>query len=297
MENVNNYKKYKNKLNHVLRTAKRSYYQKRIESSKSNIKATWNIINEILNKKKRNVSESSIFTDNDSNISDPQLIANRFCDYFSNFGQNLSQKIPGSKQTLNSYLSGNFSNFAFDEPVAPSEVVSVVGSLRPGTADGYDNIPSWIIKNSIDLLSEPLIHIVNLSIQTGIVPDLMKLARVIPIYKSGVVNLFSNYRPISILPVFSKILDKIVYNRLMHYLTENKILFHNQYDFRKNHPTLHALTNLLNKITTAFDEKKFTIGIFLHLSKAFDTVDHEIGALYVSTFSEIGALRYSRIGS
>ena len=70
-----------------------------------------------------------------------------------------------------------------------------------------------------------------------------------------------------------------------------------QYHFRKNHSTLHALTNLLNKITTAFDEKKFTIGIFLHLSKAFDTVDHEIGALYVSTFSEIGALRYSRIGS
>ena len=134
-----------------------------------------------------------------------------------------------------SYLSVNFSNFAFDEPVSPSEVVSVVGSLRPGTAGGYDNIPSWIIKNSIDLLSESLTHIVNLSIQTGIVPDLMKLARVIPIYKSGVDNLFSNYRPISILPVFSKILEKIVYNRLMFYLTENikfcKIYFSDRQQF------------------------------------------------------------------
>ena len=226
--------------------------KKRIESSKSNIKATWNIINEVFNKKK-NVSVSSIFTDSDSNISDPQLIANRFCYYFSNIGQNLSQKIPGSKRTRTSYLSGNFSIFVFDERVAPSKVVSVVGSLRPETAGGYDNIPSWIIKNSIDLLSKPLTHIVNLSIQTGIVPDLMKLAWVIPIYKSGVVNLFSNYRPISILPIFSKILENIVYNCLMYYLTENEILFHNQYGFRKNHSTLHALTNLLYKITTAFD--------------------------------------------
>lgn len=129
LENINKYKKYKNKLNHVQRTAKRSYYQKRIKSSKSNIKATWNIINEILNKKKRNASMPSIFIDNVSNISDPLRIANRFCDYFFNIGHNLSKKIPSSKRTPTSYLSGNYSNFAFDEPVAESEVVSVIGSL------------------------------------------------------------------------------------------------------------------------------------------------------------------------
>ncbi len=134
----------------------------------------------------------------------------------------------------------------------------------------------WTLKDSIDLISKPLTHIVNLSIQSSIVPDQTKVARVLPMFKSSEGNFFSNYRPISILPVFSKVLEKVVYNRLLHYLNKQNILFDNQYGFRKNHSTLQALTDLLEKIATAFDNKKFTIGILLDLSKVFDTVNHEI---------------------
>ena len=272
----NMYKKYKNKLNHLLRSAKRLYYEERLESTKTNIKTTWKILNEIINKKTRKNSLPSVFIANNQNIDNPLNIANRFCDYFTNIGPNLANNIPASSQISSSYLTGNFVNSLFFQPVVQSEITEIISSLRSGTAGGYDNIPMQIVKDSVDLVSEPLTHIVNLSIQSGIVPDQMKIARVIPIFKSGADNLFSNYRPISVLPVFSKILERVVYERLLNYLNEYNILLNNQYGFRKNHSTSLALIHLLDKITTAFDEKKYTIGIFLDLSKAFDTVDHEI---------------------
>jgi hypothetical protein len=102
-----------------------------------------------------------------------------------------------------------------------------------------------------------LAHIVNLSLKSGIVPDQLKIARVLPLFKSGD-NMLSNYRPISVLPIFSKIFEKVVYNRLITYF--NKL----------------ALHHLFDNITKAIDQKEYTIGVFIDLSKAFDTVNHEI---------------------
>ena len=90
-----------------------------------------------------------------------------------------------------------------------------------------------IIKRSICSVSSPLTHIVNLSITHGIVPDELKIARVIPIFKSGDKALFSNYRPISVLPCFSKFLERIIYNRIINYLNDSDVLCDNQYGFRK----------------------------------------------------------------
>ena len=104
----------------------------------------------------------------------------------------------------------------------------------------------------------------------------MKIARVIPLFKSGDNNLFTNYRQVSVLPIFSKLLERVVYNRLIKYFDKYDILFNYQFGFSKNHSTSLALLNLLDKITSAIDQKKYTIGIFLDLSKAFDTVNHAI---------------------
>ena len=98
----------------------------------------------------------------------------------------------------------------------------------------------------------------------------------IPLFKSGEDRLISNYRPISILPVFSKLFEKVVYKRLINYLDSNNILFKKQCGFRKNLSTSLALLDLVDKITSAIDEKKYTVGIFLDFSKAFDTVNHDI---------------------
>ena len=106
----------------------------------------------------------------------------------------------------------------------------------------------------------------------------MHNARIIPLFKSGDQDLYANYRPVSILPIFSKFLEKVVYKRLYNFLIKynNIILFDNQYGFRKNHSTALALLHLYDILANAIDNKEYTMGVFIDLSKAFDTVNHEI---------------------
>ena len=104
----------------------------------------------------------------------------------------------------------------------------------------------------------------------------MKIAIVTPIFKSGKKELRTNYRPISVLSCFCKILERIMYNRVYNYLNDNNFLFHKQFGFRKGHSTEHALIELINSIYDSFNQNKYTLGVFIDLSKAFDTVDHNI---------------------
>ena len=104
----------------------------------------------------------------------------------------------------------------------------------------------------------------------------MKIARVTPVFKSGDTSLMTNYRPISVLPCFSKMLERIMYNRLYKYLTENNLLYCKQFGFQKGHSPEHAILQLVEQINQSFEKNEFTLGVFVDLSKAFDTVDHQI---------------------
>jgi hypothetical protein len=121
-----------------------------------------------------------------------------------------------------------------------------------------------------------LTHIYNSTFITGIIPDKLKIYLVTPIFKANESNKFGNYRPISVLSRLSKLLGKLTYKRFIEFIETHKILSKHQYGFRKNRSTEHALIELVDKITTAIDEGKYTIGIFLDLSKAFDTINHQI---------------------
>ena len=142
------------------------------------------------------------------------------------------------------------------------EIAEIAKTFLPGKAAGYDQIPMTVIKKSILLVFEPLTHIINLPIQHGIALDEMKIARVKPIFKSDYQSLFTNYRPISVLPSFSKFFERVIYNRLMQDLMNFIIVCSNQYGFRKNHSTTLALIDLHNKISTAFDRGEFSVGSF-----------------------------------
>ena len=133
-----------------------------------------------------------------------------------------------------------------------------------------------VIKESILLVSEPLTHIINFVYPAWYCSDEMKIARVIPIFKSDDQSLFTNYLPISVLPSFSKFFQRGIYKRLMQYLMNFNILCSNKYGFRKNHSTTLELIDLHDKISTSFDWGEFSVGIFLDLSKAFDTANHVI---------------------
>ena len=133
-----------------------------------------------------------------------------------------------------------------------------------------------VIKEVLDLIVQPLTYITNLSLSSGIVPDQMKIARVVPLFKTGDLSQFTNYRPVSVLPAFSKCLEETVYNRLINFLNKFNTLSNNQYGFRKNHSTAYALIQLYDKLSDATDQGKVTLGLFIDLSKAFDTVNHDI---------------------
>ncbi len=149
-------------------------------------------------------------------------------------------------------------------------------SFKNGKAPGYDNLPIHIIKKSFELISEPLMLVINSSLEAGLFPDKLKVAKIIPIYKAGEVDTFTNYRPISILSSFSKIYERVMYNRLVEFTNKLEIYYCHQFGFRTNHSTNLALTHLINKIATAIDQKEITASVFLDLSKAFDTLNHDI---------------------
>ena len=149
-------------------------------------------------------------------------------------------------------------------------------ALKTNRSPGYENLHVNVIRKLYNELKIPLMNIFNLSLTTGIFPDKMKIAKVSPIFKKGEKSIISNYRPISVLPCFSKILERIMYNRLYNYLTENNILFNKQFGFRSGHSTEHALLELIDQISDSFNDKRYFLGIFIDLSKAFDTVDHNI---------------------
>ena len=141
---------------------------------------------------------------------------------------------------------------------------------------GPFSIPTSILKILKSVLAIPLQLLFNYSFYSGTVPDQFKVARVVPIHKKGSTCLVSNYRPISLLSIFNKLLEKLMYNRIISFLEKFSILYNNQFGFRSKHSTTQALLLLTDKIQRSIDKGMFCSGIFLDLCKAFDTVNHKI---------------------
>ena len=161
-------------------------------------------------------------------------------------------------------------------PTDNLEVNSIIKSLKNCSSPGPDGIPSSVIKFAGPHITPILVKLINLSLINGIFPDRLKMARVVPIFKGGDGSKINNYRPISILNIFSKIYEKVMYKRLSNYLSNKDFFFQNQFGFRKNHSSSMALLSLHDYVTNALDKNEIPISIFIDLSKAFDTLNHSI---------------------
>ena len=174
------------------------------------------------------------------------------------------------------YLKGSCKSSFFLNPITENELEFELKNMKSNKSCGYDGISTNIVKLIAKEISKPLTHIFNLTFSTGIIPDNLKVALITPIFKPDDAMKFENYRPISVLVFFSKLLETLMINRLSKFIDKNKILSKHQYGFREERSTEHALIDFIDKITKAIDEGKYSIGIFLDLSKAFDTIDHKI---------------------
>lgn len=270
------YKKYKNKLTHLIKIAKKQYYEEKFEEVKNNHKATWRLINEVINKRKARPSFPSSFKSGNNILSDPSDIANSFCKYFTNVGPDLARKIPNTNISFHSFLNSGCNKSIFLRPTNANELQEICNLFKTGKSPGYDNISMYVIKRSFDLLAEPLANIINVSLSTGIFPNKLKIAKIIPVFKTGEQNSFTNYRPISLLTNFSKFFEKVMQKRLISFIERHEILYKFQFGFRSKHSTSHSLISLVNNIASDIDRGHIAAGIFIDLSKAFDTLDHQV---------------------
>ena len=162
------------------------------------------------------------------------------------------------------------------EQVNACQITSILKEFKSKTSTGHDDLSMKLLKGIISSISKPLTLIINQSFATGIFPDRLKIAKVLPLFKKGENSLLDNYRPISILPALSKLFEKVVYKQLYAYFVSKKLFYKSQHGFKTLHSTETAALEFVDKILSCLDSGKLPISIYLDLSKAFDTLDHDI---------------------
>ena len=272
------YKKYKNKLTNIIRTSKKDYYHKLLDYHKNNIQGTWKTLNSIIKNGTGKDGYPNYFKNKNKIMENPKEIANEFNNFFVNVGPNLANEIeePREKDGLDEKLINLNPHSIFISSVNQQEILQIVNKFKNKKSTDHTDIDMMIVKNIIETVVSPFTHICNLSFETGIFPEKMKTAKVIPIFKCGDKQELTNYRPISLLSQFSKILEKLFVERLDNFIEKHHLLSNHQYGFRANRSTSMAVVELVENITKAIDNTEYTIGVFIDLKKAFDTIHHNI---------------------
>ena len=271
------YSKFRNRVVSEQCKSKIKYYQNYFEKHKTNMKMLWTGIKSIVNvKSKTQFSPISHLVNNGTRINDPVKMANIFNNYFVNVGSQIDKTIPRTKKSPIDYLENRIPESIFLAPVTPEEIEIIIHSLNVKKAIGPYSIPVFLLKILSRLISQPFSDIVNQSFEVGIFPNKLKVGKVNALYKKESSDNPSNYRPISILSVFSKIFEKLMHKRLYQLLDSFKILYPLQFGFQEKHSTSHALLCLTETIKHSIDNGRIGCGVFVDLQKAFDTVNHRI---------------------
>ena len=275
-----NHKKYKelrNQIATLCRQSKKLHYQKYFTENAMNSRNTWKGIKSIINIKSNTRTEPNSIVSKNEVISDPAEIANRFNNYFSTIASNLQEKIHHGGNYFTNYLKNKNPHSLFLSPTNKYEIMDMIKCLDICKAVGPNSIPTNIFQLIQEIISDPLSEITNLSFETGIYFDNLKISKTISVFKEKGSNLeCSNYRPISLLSNINKIIEKLIHKRVYNFLTSHNCIYELQFGFRDNHSTNHALINLTEDIRNALDNNTFACGVFIDLQKAFDTVDHDI---------------------
>ena len=272
------YKTYRNQLNSLLRRSRKDHIALSIENAKNDSRKLWKILNDTINHKSRACSSVSLITDSDGNkITDKKEIANLMNNFFASVGSRISSDIPNAPGfSFNDYLPGNFPNTMHVNPTTPEEIRLTYRQSKKSNATDVDGLNRKVFDSILDLAIIPITNLFNLSFLTCKFPSEMKIAKIIPLYKSGDKTQPSNYRPISILPLLSKLLEKLFCKRLQSFIFDHNIICPEQFGFQKSKSTTLAAINYFELVTESLKNKKSVLSISLDFSKAFDSIAHAV---------------------
>ena len=260
--------------------AKAKYHKSYFEKYKENSRKQWQMINGLLNRnKKGKVNINKLVDANGGTLSKPEEISESFNNYFCNIASNLKEASNYSgdigNNAYNEFLKSPVYNSMHLDDTDASEVYSIIKKFK-NKATRDTKISALKIANESYVFTNALAGVINKSLQQGIFPSELKVARVTPIHKEGPRNDVSNYRPISLLTSFSKIYEKLMHIRILNFLESNNSLFEQQYGFRPARSCEHALLNAQNTLLESLNNRQISLLLLCDFSKAFDMVDHRI---------------------
>ena len=277
------YKKARNKVQRMIKDKKKNFFTGKLNENIGKPKELWKSLKSLGLPSKKS-SCSTICLEKDGILSfDPKANAEIFKDFYSNLANDLVKKLPNppnkyGKDAVKKYyenLNPVGKSFSF-EPVAYTSVLKLLQQLNPHKSAGIDNLTGKFLKEGAPVLASPITNLINLSISLSSFPDDCKIAKLKPLYKKEAKTKPKNYRPISLLPLISKIIERIIHDQTQVFLDENKILFTYQSGFRKHYSTDTCLSYLTDRVRNGFEKGSLTGMILIDLQKAFDTIDHKI---------------------
>ena len=257
---IRNYKTYRNKLTHLKEISKQNYKQA-FQKCHHDLKKTWKLVNEIIAIKNKSQQKNKLFED-----SEGQKQCEDLNNFFSEVGKSLSTKIKPSPTTYRHFITHiNPKISLFLAPTDAYEIQLLIKNLKMKSNNSPNDIPSKFLKIASCIVSEWLSKFFNKCMTTGEFPDSWKIAYITPIPKVHSPSSSSEYRPISVLPVLSKLFEKVLYYRVYSYLTEHNLIDKRQHSFRENHSTELAITTIYDELLRNFDNKLITCSLFLDL--------------------------------
>ena len=274
------YKKLRNDIVKKIRNAEKAYTGQKIQDSIGDIKKHWKILKETINKANNKEDVTTDFMYQGNLISDVTQNASNFNDFFANIGKETNESVgPADKPPsfyLNKFRKKNEHSILLSD-VSSEDVMDVCRNMNPKNSMDPTGLKQSVVIQDAGIIAHVLAHLVNCSLKAGVCPNNSKLARVIPVYKlKGDKQLYDNYRPISLLSSFSKIMERLIYNKIFDFLVRYQIIFKGQFGFQKGRNTTHATLDFVKAIEDAIAGGDLAIGVFCDLSKAFDTINHSI---------------------
>ncbi|CAB3981669.1 Hypothetical predicted protein [Paramuricea clavata] len=267
------YKKWRNRTVHIIKKSKEDYYKNLLTDNVHNPRQLWKILKDIL---PTNDTVSQITLNiNGKEISDPIEVGDLFNEYFSSIANNFDISLLNNP--INTHLPIATNHIKFTIPlITIDDILNLAAELDQNKSTGLDGIPAYFIKSSIHSIAPIILRICNMSIENGVFPNMWKKARLIPIYKAESRTERNNYRPISILPILSKLLERHVANSYVKFLTENDILSSCQHGFRAHHSCESTLILICEHLLDNIEQGLINGIALIDLSKAFDLVDHRL---------------------